>query len=227
MRTIDSNALWKIVGGWCVPNQRSANNSGPCTAVDLVRRYAVIKDISGRTQYLLIPTDRVAGIETPEILHESAPEYWQHAWDAGRYVRARLRMPLAANQLGLEINSAGQRTQNQLHIHIDCMRADVTAALAPHRSDPLGAWRPARLGGHSYRVMRVMSLTDQDNPFRVVQRSLGRRQQMDDQTILVMGAGPDTAHDGWLIVHSGVDRDWGTGYAERLMDHACKIKPGA
>jgi len=222
----DPDGLWKVVGGQCVPNQRDANNPAPCASVDFARRYAVLKDINGRAQYLLIPTDRVAGIEAPEILYAGSPEYWQYAWNAGRRVDARLPMPLAANQLGLEINSAQRRSQNQLHIHIDCMRADVIAALEPHRGDPPGTWQPITLDGHRYRVTRVTSLVDQSNPFRVVQRTLGPQQRMGDQTILVTGAGPDAARDGWLIVHSGLDVDGGTGTAEGLLDHACAIARG-
>lgn len=227
LSTVDSDGLWKVVGGQCVPNQRNTNNPAPCTTVDFARRYAVLKDIAGRAQYLLIPTDRVAGIEAPEILYAGSPEYWQYAWNAGRHVEARLHRPLAANQLGLEINSSGRRSQNQFHIHIDCMRADVTNALAPHRDDPPGAWRDITLDGHRYRVMRVTSLVDRSNPFRVVQRSLGSQQRMGDQTILVTGAGADAAQDGWLIVHSGLDMDGGTGTAEGLMDHACRIAQAA
>ena len=223
LSTLDSNGLWKVVGGQCVPNQRRTNHPAPCTTVDFTHRYAILKDIKGRAQYLLIPTDRVAGIEAPEILYGGSPEYWQYAWNAGRHVEARLRRPLAANQLGLEINASSRRSQNQLHIHIDCMRADVSAALAPHRDDPPGVWRGITLDGHAYRVTRMTRLVDDSNPFRVVQRSLGPQQKMADQTILVTGAGTDAAHDGWLIVHSGLDMDGGTGTAEGLMDHACRL----
>jgi CDP-diacylglycerol pyrophosphatase len=223
LSTVDSDGLWKVVGEQCVRNQRSENNPAPCKRVDFARRYAVLKDLNGRAQYLLIPTDRVSGIEAPEILYAGSPEYWQYAWNATRDVEARLKTSLDANQLGLEINSARRRSQNQLHIHIDCMRADVSAALASHRHDPPGAWQPLVLDGHRYRVTRVTSLVDRDNPFRVVERSLDAQQRMADQTILVTGAGEDTAHDGWLIVHSGLDRDGGTGTAEGLLDHTCSI----
>jgi len=226
LSTFDADGLWKVVGGQCVPNQRATNNPEPCARVDLAHRYAVLKDLRGRAQHLLIPTDRVSGIEAPEILYGGSPEYWRFAWNAGRYVDARLPAPLAANQLGLEINAARRRSQNQLHIHIDCMRSDVSAALAPHRDDPSGAWRPITLDGHRYRVTRVTSLVDASNPFRVVARSLGPQQRMADQTILVTGAdggAPAAARDGWLIVHSGLDIDGGTGTAEGLLDHACKL----
>lgn len=223
LSTLDANGLWKVVGGQCVPNQRDQGTPAPCTTVDFQKRYAVLKDIVGRAQYLLIPTDRVPGIESAEILYGGAPEYWVGAWDAGRYVDAKLGKKLAANQLGLEINSSAQRSQNQLHIHVDCMRADIAKALALHRTDEPGQWNWSTLDGSRYRVTRVMSLSDGDNPFRVVQRSLDPQQTMGAQTILVTGAGPDAARDGWLIVNSGRDVEGGTGTAEGLLDHACSL----
>jgi CDP-diacylglycerol pyrophosphatase len=223
LSTLDSNGLWKVVGGQCVPNQRDSGNPAPCTTVDFQKRYAVLKDIAGRAQYLLIPTDRVPGIESAEILYGGAPEYWVGAWDVGRYVDAKLGTQLAANQLGLEINSSEQRSQNQLHIHVDCLRTDITSALAPHRNDTPGQWSWTTLDGQRYRVTRVTSLHDRDNPFRVVQRDLGAQQAMGAQTILVTGAGPDAARDGWLIVNSGRDVEGGTGTAEGLLDHTCGV----
>ncbi|MEM5329434.1 CDP-diacylglycerol diphosphatase [Paraburkholderia sp. JHI2823] len=223
LSAVDSNGLWKVVGGQCVPNMRDKGKPGPCTTVDFQKRYAVLKDIAGRAQYLVIPTDRVAGIESPDILYGGAPEYWVGAWAAGRHVEAKLGRPLAGNQLGLEINSSLRRTQNQLHIHVDCMRPDITKALASYSDIAPGTWRWTTLDGSRYRVTRVTGLADRDNPFRVVARDLGAQQTMGQQTILVTGAGPDAQRDGWLVVNSGLDVDDGTGTAEGLLDHSCSL----
>ncbi|WP_322046686.1 CDP-diacylglycerol diphosphatase [Paraburkholderia sp. J67] len=223
LSTFDANGLWKVVGGQCVPNARDKGDPGPCTTVDFQKRYAVLKDISGRAQYLLIPTDRVSGIESPDILYAGSPEYWAGAWAAGRHVDEKLKTTLAPTQLGLEINSSTQRSQNQLHIHVDCMRNDIIDALAPYRHDAPGSWRWATLDGKQYRVTRVTHLTERSNPFRVVSRDLEAQQSMAAQTILVTGAGPDTARDGWLVVNSGQDVDGGTGTAEGLLDHSCAL----
>jgi CDP-diacylglycerol pyrophosphatase len=223
LSALDASGLWKVVGEQCVPNARDTGNPGPCTSVDFKKRYAVLKDISGRAQYLLIPTDRVSGIESPEILYGGSPEYWVGAWAAGRYVGDKLKMTLAPTQLGLEINSSERRSQNQLHIHVDCMRTDIADALAPYRQDAPGSWRWTTLDGKRYRVTRVTTLADGGNPFRVVERDLGPQQSMAVQTILVTGAGPDTARDGWLVVNSGLDVDGGTGTAEGLLDHSCAL----
>ena len=228
LAAVDHDALWKIVYLQCVPAaQAGSHNYGQCTTVDLQRRYAILKDISGRAQHLLIPTDRVTGIESPQILDAGAPSYWADAWTSRRYVEASLgkslNQPLADNQIGIEINSEYRRSQDQLHIHIDCMRADVTDALARHRDDAPGEWRWDTVDGKRYRIMRVTSLTDASDPFRLVARDQIGPQAMALQTILVTGAGTSTPTDGWLVLNSELDMTGGTGTAEGLLDHACRI----
>ncbi|RFU44839.1 CDP-diacylglycerol diphosphatase [Paraburkholderia sp. DHOC27] len=220
---LDPDALWKIVGGQCVPQEEAMGRPGQCTLVNLSEHYAILKDISGVTQHLLIPTDRITGIESPAILTPNAPDYWVDGWNERKVVSDSLGEPLADNQFGLEINSKYRRTQQQLHIHMDCMRADVTQTLAAFRHAPPGTWQWDTLDGARYRIMRVTSLTQNDNPFRIVARDHPDAQAMATQTILVTGAGPSTAQDGWLVVNSGMDVDGGSGTAEGLLDHKCRL----
>ena len=69
----DPNALWNIVHGQCVPDwQQHRVLKPPCVAVDLNKGvaggFAVIKDQRGQTQYLLLPTQRITGIESAALL---------------------------------------------------------------------------------------------------------------------------------------------------------------
>ncbi|CAG4888373.1 CDP-diacylglycerol diphosphatase [Paraburkholderia saeva] len=219
----DPNALWHIVDGQCVMSMQSSGTPGFCTRVDLKAHYAILKDINGASQYLLIPTERVMGIESPQILADDAPPYWSEAWGARTYVQKAVRQDLGDEQLGLEINSPYRRSQSQLHIHIDCMRNDVIEKLARHRGNTPGKWHWDTIDGNRYRVMRVTSIEGADDPFRVVARELPKGTTMASQTILVTGAGASAASDGWLIVNSSLDLDDGSGSAEPLMDHACKV----
>src|SRR5215813_207453 len=86
------NALWQIVHEQCVPPEQSTGRPGVCTDVNLAKRYAILKDIVGSTQFLLIPTDRIAGIESPQILEPDAPDYWVDAWHSRHYVSARAKV---------------------------------------------------------------------------------------------------------------------------------------
>ncbi len=218
----DPNALWNIVDHQCVPAARASGGAGFCTSVDLSKRYAILKDINGNTQYLLIPTDRVTGIESPSILAADAPDYWADAWAARQVVGRRIGLTFPPNQLGLEINSEFRRTQNQLHIHMDCMHDGIIKDLARFRTATPGQWHWTTLDGSQYRVMRVLSLTGDSDPFRIVARDRQGRDAMAQQTILVTGAGPSD-DDGWLVVNSGLELDDGSGTAEPMLDHACMI----
>ncbi|HWA80517.1 MAG TPA: CDP-diacylglycerol diphosphatase, partial [Acetobacteraceae bacterium] len=128
------SALWHIVHDRCVPNEQAHGNPAPCALVDLNRGYVVLKDIVGATQFLVLPTARVTGIESPAILVPGAPNYLQDAWAARRFVRARAPAPLSREDLSLAVNSIYGRSQNQLHIHVDCLRVDVRDALGRYLS---------------------------------------------------------------------------------------------
>lgn len=221
----DPNALWQIVSFDCVPAARTTGKSGICATVDLPGRFAVLRDRQGVAQHLLIPTDRISGIESPGLLTPDAPNYWADAWGARSFVEASLkkarRAPLADDEIGLEINSAMRRSQEQLHIHIDCMRANAVSALAAHRSDPPRMWAPLTIDGTRYRVMRMPGPTFDFNPFDIVANDKTSPATMAGQTILVTGAGPSAERAGWLIVNSSIDTEAGTGSAEILLDHRC------
>lgn len=221
----DPNALWQIVDLDCVPAARTTGKTGICATVDLPGRYALLKDRSGVAQHLLIPTDRISGVESPLLLTPNAPNYWADAWDARRYVEAALkraqRAPLPDDRIGLEINSALRRSQEQLHIHIDCMHADATAALARHREDPPRMWTWDTIDGARYRIMRIPGPAFDFNPFDLVAGARSSPDVMASQTIFVTGAGASASEAGWLVVNSSLDTDGGTGSAETLLDHRC------
>jgi CDP-diacylglycerol pyrophosphatase len=80
----DPDALWTIVHDRCVPDRQHYGDPAPCAWVNLSsgkqNGYAVLKDIAGTTQYLLIPTARITGIESPAILAPDATNYFAAAW---------------------------------------------------------------------------------------------------------------------------------------------------
>lgn len=223
----DPNALWKIVHFDCAPAARTTGRTGLCASVDLPRHYAILKDRNGIAQHLLIPTERVSGIESPLLLGPGAQNYWADAWAARSFVQKSLdkahRETLADDQLGLEINSAYRRSQEQLHIHIDCMQASANAALARHRTDAPGHWRWDTIDGARYRIMRVSGPAFAFDPFEIVARDNPGPDLMAMQTILVVGAGPSAQDDGWLVLNSATNVEDGTGSAEGLLDHQCMV----
>jgi CDP-diacylglycerol pyrophosphatase len=169
------SALWRIVHGRCVPNQQKNGSPAPCEYVDLTggeeSGYAVFKDRVGKTQFLLIPTRPLSGIDDPAILDADAQNYWQAAWTARRYVFQRAGRTLPRGALGMAINSAADRSQDQFHIHIDCVRTQVADRLGAHLGTIGSSWSrfPFDLAGHTYSAMRVDSLDLHGvNPFRLL-----------------------------------------------------------
>jgi CDP-diacylglycerol pyrophosphatase len=153
-RAADSDALWKIVHDKCVPDQEQNGSPAPCALVDLwegdAKGYVVLKDLVGATQYLLIPTARVSGIESALLLAPEAPNYFADAWRERSYTERAAQHPLPRQAISLAINSAFGRSQNQLHIHIDCIRADVRAVLQRQLAVIGDSWTPLSepLAGH-------------------------------------------------------------------------------
>src|SRR5450432_1639326 len=59
----DRRALWQVVNDVCVPDMRLRGKPAPCALVDRRRGFAVVNNIVGRRQVLVIPTRRLTGIE--------------------------------------------------------------------------------------------------------------------------------------------------------------------
>jgi CDP-diacylglycerol pyrophosphatase len=232
----DPNALWTIVHDRCVPDQQSHGDPAPCAEVDVSTGqdtgYAVLKDLVGATQFLLIPTADIPGIESPALLAPGAVNYFDAAWRARTFVDQRAGWTLPRDWVSLAINSALARTQNQLHIHIDCASREVRAALTEHGADVGPAWAPfpVPLAGHPYQAIAVSGENlDQVNPFVLLADGVpGARESMGDRTLVVVGTdGPD-GQPGFIVLTDAADPATGnTAGGEELQDHDACVQPPA
>jgi CDP-diacylglycerol pyrophosphatase len=228
-RAANPDKLWEIVSRECVPGFLAHGDPAPCRMVDNRRGFAILKDIAGEAQFLLIPTVRLSGIESPELLREDAPNYWAYAWEQRHRVGDALGRTLARDQIGLEINSAAARSQLQLHIHIDCIRPDLPQLLQAHETDAPGLWQPLLLDGHAYRVMRLVGATlGAANPFRLAAaQSPYAAAAMAAQSLLLTGARFSDGGVGFYLIDSPVNFDKGEpGSAEAWLDHGCAWRTG-
>ncbi len=221
----DPNALWTIVHDQCVPDEQARADPAPCALVDLGEGYAVLKDLVGATQFLVIPSERISGIESPELLEPGAPNYFAGAWRARTYVDDRAGVSLPRDWMSLAVNSANARTQNQFHIHIDCVRADVREAISRHIGEIATNWAPFPdpLAGHPYLAMAV----DADdlntvNPVALLaDKAAGAREDMGSQTLVVVGAYLRDGRPGFILLAGHADAAAGVpGSGEELQDHA-------
>jgi CDP-diacylglycerol pyrophosphatase len=223
----DPNALWDIVSNRCVPDQRQHGDPAPCALVD--RDSAVLKDLVGDRQFLLIPTAKVTGIESPELLAPDAPNYFAAAWAARSFVDGKAGYTLPRDWVSLAINSEDARTQDQLHIHVDCARLDVIDALERHVADvgPVWAPFPVQLVGHSYDAIAVDGDDLAVNPFQLLADGIpGARADMGSQTLVVVGAYLPGGRPGFVILADHVDVALGdVAGGEALQDHDACPRP--
>jgi CDP-diacylglycerol pyrophosphatase len=228
----DPDALWKIVDGQCVPDQLEHGDPKPCAEVALKdgaeRGYAVLKDRNGPAQFLLIPTKRITGIESPALLASGAVNYFAAAWEARHFTEKALGRAMPIDTLSLAVNSILARTQNQLHVHIDCIRADVRKTLMAARATIGDRWVPLnqQIDGHPYLAMRVMGAAlDGHDPFRLLADGVpGAAADMGQRTLVVIGMTFESQAPGFVILEDRVDLlhgDFAAG--ARLQDHACTL----
>ncbi|AXE30161.1 CDP-diacylglycerol diphosphatase [Chromobacterium phragmitis] len=225
----DSDALWRIVGGQCVPAQQGQGRPGPCAEVKLDQGVAVLKDRNGPLQYLLIPTAKVSGIESPALLSDGAPDYWREAWRARGYLDARRGQPLPRMALSLTINSQYGRSQNQLHIHISCTDATVRQQVDDLADGLQRSWRqlPVELKGHAYWARRVDADGAGDpvgDAFQLLANGVpGASAEMGRYGMAMLPARFDDG-EGFVLLATRADLfEINRGSAEELQDHGCRI----
>src|SRR5687768_14018837 len=128
-KDVARNALWEVVNNICVPGYSKHHDPKPCLGVSLNggidKGFAILKDPRVMSRFLLVPTIPVSGIESPTILKPNATNYLARAWEARTRIEEQLERTVPENWVGLAVNSAASRSQDQLHIHIGCIRVEV------------------------------------------------------------------------------------------------------
>ena len=224
-RRVDSNALWRVVHNLCVPDEASNHSPTPCVAVDLAKGYAVLRDERGATQVLVIPTAKVTGIEDPAVLKPDAPNYWQDAWDARQYVEQSAHRPIPRDDIGLAINSLYGRSQNQLHIHVDCLdpyaKRELDAALG--RLGPAWVDR-VHIRYRDYRALWIpeASLATTNLFRRAVEGDPAARRDMSRETLALLPETSPSGARGFVLLEDRASIGY-EGHAENLLDHKCRF----
>jgi CDP-diacylglycerol pyrophosphatase len=225
----DPNALWRIVHDSCVPHFEAGSGPKPCERVDLEggvqQGVAILKDLVGVSQMLAIPTRQITGIEDPQMLAPNAPPVFAVAWSSKTLVEARLHRTLPREAVGLAINSKWARSQQQLHVHVDCMAIPVTKALAEYVSALDSRWRPMTvpLEGRIYFARRVDSADLVGvAPLQLLADGVeGARANMGAYSLAAVGATFD-GKPGFVLLADQFSLEGG-GHAEDLEDHDCAI----
>jgi CDP-diacylglycerol pyrophosphatase len=226
------NALWEVVHNLCVPGQSLHHDPKPCVQVDLTggieNGFAILRDPRGGVQFLIIPTTRIPGIESPSVRAPNAKNYFASAWEARTHIDDALHLTLSRDDIGLAINSVVSRSQDQLHIHFSCIRADVWETLHEHAGNIGNQWAPfnVSLVGHRYIAMWVSGeRLSPHNPFRLLAEGLpDAKRDMGNRTLVVIGLTRVDGIKGFVILTDHVNKQSGDlANGEELLDHACHI----
>lgn len=218
------DALWQIVSQQCVPHQQQHGDPAPCLTVQLAERYVLFKDQKGPYHDLLMPTDKISGIESPQLLRADSPNYFALAWQNRHHLVSETGNAVRDDWLSLAVNSHSGRSQNQLHIHIACLRPDVYQALREQYSQIDTRWRPLEhtLRGHRY-LARKLDSTDlrQADPFKTLYQYVVQQQDEMARYGLALVMAPD----GTPVLLAGrrAISELYLGSAGEIQDYQCTL----
>src|SRR4051812_14739480 len=140
---IHRDALWFVLRS-CVVAQNTAGIPFPCLAVNLASStgpgYAVLRAPFNPPRVLVVPVEKIEGIESPILQHPDARAYWQAALESRRFVADALGGRIPLTEVALAVNSSVGRSQDQLHSHLDCLKLSIRFALGYHASAFSARW---------------------------------------------------------------------------------------
>jgi CDP-diacylglycerol pyrophosphatase len=218
------DALRRIVQDRCVVNWSQHHVAAPCERVYLADSktgasgYAVLADRKGGAHYLLIPTQTMAGVDSRELLDPELPNYFAEAWHARDLIAAYVGHEVPRTAVGLAVNTARSRSQDQFHIHIECVRQEVFDALHAAADRITDTWTPLGIAGSTYDALRIMGEgLDGSNPYELLAAlQPDVRRHLGDYTLVVVGM-QFKSTPGFVVLT-------GTGpTGELLLDSSCAV----
>jgi CDP-diacylglycerol pyrophosphatase len=193
---------------------RDLKSNQDCREYDPVNRYVIIHDNAPTKSqaYLLVPSEKVTGIDDKQIFEAPYVNLWANAWDQSE------RYPgWGDRRIGMAINSAHSRTQDQLHVHISCIDARVAKILderATADAKPYEVKLPP--ANNTYTVTVRNDLTDKESPFWIA-RDIVPGEAMGDKSVAVV----KSKEPGRYFVLTTSYKGGKGGSAEELLDERC------
>lgn len=220
-RIHSADALWRITHEQCVPRQLAENTPAPCASVNLEDQYVIFKDRVGPLQYLLIPTEKINGIESTDLLNPSTSNFFAYAWQERRWLEMLYGHTIPVETLSLTVNAQRARTQNQLHIHISCLKPVVRSQLDSLAATLGPEWQPISNGMNARQYWaRSLDLDElaHYSPFLLLANGLPQaRDHMGE-----FGLGLASLQNGNLVLLASRQSGWlPHASMEEIQDHQC------
>jgi CDP-diacylglycerol pyrophosphatase len=211
------NVLWELAQ-CCSSNLASDQD---CREYNAANNYVIIKDnaLTKPEAFLLIPSQKVTGIEDKRIFLPPFLNLWANAWDQSE------RYPgWGDRRIGMAINSAHARTQDQLHVHISCINPRVAQILDEKAAQategkPLPYSIQLPPANNTYAVSTVDDLTDGESPFQIASQVSGMGDMANKSIAVVKSKLP-----GRYFVLTTAYQNGKGGAAEELLDQRCTMQ---
>ncbi|MGA2342958.1 MAG: CDP-diacylglycerol diphosphatase [Steroidobacteraceae bacterium] len=216
------DALRQIVEEQCLVHWTLRHDPAPCVRVELAdpalkdSGYALLADRKGGAHFLLIPTRRISGIESADLVLPGALNYLSSAWRARDRLESVVGHAIPRNAVGLAVNPVHARSQNQLHIHIECLRPEVRRALARAAGEPAKGWRTVRIGAYNLEALDLAGDNlDGQNPFKLLNEHILEDHGVVGEYTLVVAGTQSARGPGFILLTSPAVA------GELLLDSTC------
>lgn len=160
-----SDALWLVTQNLYMTHDAYRHDPAPCQQVyqpqGREQGFSILQNPRYPYHFILVPNLAMSGIESIALSREGRTDYFGYAWLMRYRLMATYGAAVPEDMLGMAINSAFGRSQNQLHIHLTCLREDVRRQLQAERPYISEQWRPLpdRMLNHTWYARRVMQPT--------------------------------------------------------------------
>jgi len=219
----DRNILWKKINEGCVPEYLNKDLYRPCRLVDMNKKIIVYKVDNDKYQYLLLPTDKITGVEDSDLLKIDSPNYLYDAWFARTFLTERLGKPLKERFISLALNSTNARSQDQLHVHISCLSKSANEILTKiPNSNLTEAWSKEKVTIPPYHYFyRKISLNEleKNNLFK----SISDKVKQENGSLEYTGVGLVNINRDNFILLVGIGTSVFGVSAESIQDHECGL----
>jgi CDP-diacylglycerol pyrophosphatase len=226
-KNMGRDALRDLVQNQCLTNWRAHHDPAPCERIVVSGAqsdspgYAVVKDRESGAHFLLGPLKTMTGTDSAELLDPDLPNFFAEGWTARDLLSDFVGHAVPRTAVGLALNTARERDQNQFHLHIECLRPDVAEALSAGAANITNKWSPITVVGFTYQAMRITDPSlEATNPFELLAKlNTDARHHMETYTMLIAGMQyADGA--GFVILASTGPR------AQFLLDPGCAVAGG-
>lgn len=214
--------LWHIVNERCGTEKDAKQD---CMVINREQGFVIFRDRHGPVQTLTIPTIQVTGVEDSKLLAADAHNYFYDSWQSKSILDEQNKKAIDPQYLSFSVNSSYGRSQDQLHIHNSCLRADVYQIVERQRHQLTDQWTvlPEKVLGHTYIAQKVkIADLDKISPFKTLETYVKhtKKAQMGQ-----FGVAMVSAKDGEIVLlASRVNlKELNQASVEEIQDTTCAV----